>query len=153
MLKDFGLSAGATALKGAAAGAGIDLMVGGMSLGAATLLGAALGAGWAAARRYQQELKAVWRGHQWLCVDDDTVSLLYLRQRKLLHTLTQRGHAAQSRLQLINDYEHSLPKGWDKAIKLLRHNPQWQHASAGNAEYHALQGQIIGWLLEDDRKL
>jgi hypothetical protein len=153
MLKDFGLSAGATALKGAAAGAGIDLMVGGMSLGAATLLGAALGAGWAAARRYQQELKAAWRGHQWLCVDDDTVSLLYLRQRKLLHSLTQRGHAAQSRLQLINDNEHSLPKGWDKAIKALRHNPEWQRAPSGDSEYLALQAQFIDWLLNDDRKV
>ncbi len=150
MLKDFGLNAGATALKGAAAGAGIDLMVGGMSLGAAALLGAALGAGWATVRRYQQEFKAAWRGHKWLCVDDNTVSLLYLRQRKLLHTLTQRGHAAQSKLQLVNDVKHSLPKGWHNLIKTLRHNPEWQHASSTAANYQKLQTQVTNWLLCDE---
>jgi small GTP-binding protein len=149
MLKDFGLSAGSTALKGAAAGAGIDLMVGGMSLGAAALLGAALGASWATARRYQQELKAAWRGHQWLCVDDNTVSLLYLRQRKLLHTLTQRGHAAQSKLALVNDEKHPLPKNWHKVIKALRHNPQWQHASSTDKVYQKLQTLVIDWLQTD----
>ncbi len=147
MLKDFGLTAGATALKGAAAGAGIDLMVGGMSLGAAAMLGAALGAGWATVRRFQQELKASWRGHKWLCVDDNTVSLLYLRQRKLLHTLTRRGHAAQNKLQLVNDEKHSLPKGWHKVIKTLRHKPEWQHASSTAADYQKIQTRVTDWLL------
>jgi len=150
MLKDFGLNAGATALKGAAAGAGIDLMVGGLSLGAATLLGAALGAGWATARRYQQELKAAWRGHKWLCVDENTVSLLYLRQRKLLHTLTQRGHAAQNKLQLTNDLEYALPKRWDKVIKVMRQHPEWQHSSSTDAEYQKLQSLVMGWLLSNE---
>lgn len=151
-LKDFGLNTGATALKGAAAGAGIDLMVGGLSLGAATLLGAAVGAGWATVRRYQQELKAAWRGHKWLCVDDNTVSLLYLRQRKLLHTLTQRGHAAQNGLQLADDEKHSLPKHWYKVIKVLRQNPQWQPGGSTEAEYEKLQIQVVDWLLNDETK-
>ena len=151
MLKDFGLSAGATALKGAAAGAGIDLMVGGLTLGAATMLGAALGAGWATARRYQQELKAALRGNKWLCVDDDTVSLLYLRQRKLLHSLTRRGHAAQNKLQLFNEMEHSLPKPWHKALKVLRQHPEWQNTPSTDAEYEKLQAQVIGWLLSDEK--
>jgi len=112
LLKDFGLSIGASAISGAAMGAGIDLMVGGLTLGAASALGAALGAGWATIRNYQQELQAAWRGHKWLCVDDDTVSLLYLRQRKLLHSLTKRGHASQSKLKILNEPEHNLPKGW-----------------------------------------
>ncbi len=148
-LKDFGLNAGATALKGAAAGAGIDLMVGGLSLGAASMLGAALGAGWATLRRYQQELKAAWRGHKWLCADDNTVSLLYLRQRKLLHTLTKRGHAAQNTLQLDNDEKHSLPKDWNKVIKTMRQNPQWQNTSSTEAEYLDIQSQVINWLLNN----
>jgi hypothetical protein len=149
MLHDFGLDAGATALKGAAAGAGIDLIVGGLSLGAATLLGAALGAGWATLRRYQQELKAAWRGHKWLCVDDNTVSLLYLRQRNLLHTLTQRGHAAQNKLQLTNDVVHVLPQRWAEVIKVLRQNPEWQYFSTTDAEYRQLQSLVINWLLSD----
>ena len=150
MLHDFGLNAGATALKGAAAGAGIDLIVGGLSLGAASLLGAAVGAGWATLRRYQQELKAAWRGHKWLCVDDNTVSLLFLRQRNLLHTLTRRGHASQNKLQLTNDVVHALPQQWDKVIKVLRQNPEWQHLSTTDAEYQRLQSQVMGWLLSDE---
>ena len=135
---------------GAAAGAGSDLMVGGLSLGAATMSGAALGAGWATARRYQQELAAAWRGHKWLCVDENTVGLLYLRQRKLLHALTRRGHAAQNKLQLFNETKHSLPKRWYKVLKVLRQNPQWQHASSTDTEYQELQSQVIDWLLSDD---
>ncbi len=152
MLKDFGMNAGATALKGAAAGAGIDLIVGGLSLGAATMLGAALGAGWATMRRYQQELKAAWRGHTWLCVDDDTVSLLTLRQRKLLHSLTHRGHAAQGKIQLADDKVHALPAGWQKVIKTLRQHPQWQQVPTDNVEYQALQAQVIDWLIHDETR-
>ncbi|MBE9559410.1 MAG: GTPase/DUF3482 domain-containing protein [Proteobacteria bacterium] len=149
-LKDFGLNAGATALKGAAAGAGIDLMVGGMSLGAAAMLGAALGAGWATLRRYQHELVAAWQGHKWLCADDDTVSLLYLRQRKLLHTLTQRGHAAQNNIQLSDNVEHALPRRWHKAVKVLRQNPKWQHKPSSSPEYQKLQTDVIDWLTSDE---
>ena len=152
MLKDFGLSAGATALKGAAAGAGIDLMVGGLSLGAATMLGAALGAGWATARRYQQELKAALRGHKWLCVDDDTVSLLYLRQRNLLHSLTRRGHAAQNKLQFSNGGEHSLSKSWYKVLKVLRQHPEWQNTPSSDEEYEKLQTQVIDLLLSEKKE-
>ena len=150
MLKDFGLNAGATALSGAAVGAGLDLMVGGMSLGAATMLGAVLGAGLATVRKYQQELNAALRGHKWLCVDDNTISLLYLRQRILLHTLTQRGHAAQNKLQLFNDTEHALPKGWYKVINILRQHPEWQQASSTDTEYQKLQIQLIDWLINDE---
>jgi len=150
-LKDFGLNAGATALQGAAAGAGIDLMVGGMSLGAATMLGAALGAGWATLRRYQHELTAAWQGHKWLCADDDTISLLYLRQRKLLRTLTHRGHAAQNNIQLANKIEHTLPKRWHKVITTLRQNPEWQHKPPSSLEYQQLQTEVIGWLMSDEK--
>ena len=150
-LKDFGLNAGATALKGAAAGAGIDLMVGGMSLGAATMLGAALGAGWAALRRYKHELMAAWQGHKWLCADDGTVSLLYLRQRKLLHTLTQRGHAAQNNIQVSDNVEHTLPKQWHKVVTILRQNPEWQHNPSPSLEYQQLQTDVIDWLTSDKK--
>lgn len=146
-LKEFGLNAGATALKGAAAGAGVDLMVGGLSLGTGAMLGAALGAGWATARRYRQELKAAWRGHKWLCVDDNTISLLYLRQRQLLQTLPRRGHAAQHPLQLSNKTEHVLPKQWSKVVQVLRRHPAWQRSSSNDAEYQQLQTQVIEWLL------
>jgi small GTP-binding protein len=153
MLKEFGLDVGASAISGAAVGAGVDLMVGGLSLGAASLLGAAIGGGWATAQRYQKELMAAWRGHQWLCVDDETVSLLYLRQQGLLTTLTHRGHAAQNKLQLFNKTENSLPKKWGYVLKILRQNPQWQNASSDDDEYLKLQEMISGWLLNDERDI
>ena len=147
MLKEFGLDIGASALSGAAVGAGVDLMVGGLSLGAASLLGAAIGGGWATANRYQQEFKAAWRGHQWRCVDDDTVSLLYLRQCRLLSTLSHRGHAAQNRLKLFDNAEVALPQKWNDLLKTLRQNPQWQQATPDDVEYHKLQKLMLGWLL------
>jgi len=149
-LKEFGLSAGASALKGAAAGAGVDLMVGGLSLGTGAVLGAALGAGWSTLRRYRQEIKAALRGNKWLCVDDNTISLLYLRQRELLHALTQRGHAAQTTLQVSSDKQYSLPEPWSKMIKVLRQHPAWQHAPAADEEYQNLQTEVVGWLLDQE---
>jgi hypothetical protein len=147
LLKEFGLDIGASALSGAAVGAGVDLMVGGLSLGAASLLGAAIGGGWATAQRYKQEFKAAWRGHQWLCVDDNTVSLLYLRQCRLLSALSHRGHAAQNSLKLFDHAEVALPQKWNDLLKSLRQNPQWQQATPDDVEYHKLQKLMLGWLL------
>jgi len=153
-LREFGLSAGAAALKGAAAGAGVDLMVGGLSLGAGAALGGVLGAGWATTRHYKQELQAAFRGNKWLCVDDNTIRLLYLRQRELLHTLTQRGHAAQNKLQLsgktTSDNQYKLPQRWPKVIKVLRQHPAWQHGAATDEEYQNLQTEVVGWLLAEE---
>jgi small GTP-binding protein len=147
MLKEFGLDIGASAISGAAVGAGVDLMVGGLSLGAASLLGAVIGGGWATAQRYQQEFKAAWRGHQWLCVDDNTVSLLYLRQCRLLSTLSHRGHAAQKKLKLFDNIEVTLPQKWNDLLKSLRQNPQWQQANPNDVEYQKLQKLMLDWLL------
>jgi small GTP-binding protein len=147
MLKEFGLDIGASALSGAAVGAGVDLMVGGLSLGAASLLGAVIGGGWATAQRYQQEFKAAWRGHQWLCVDDNTVSLLYLRQCRLLSTLSHRGHAAQKKLKLFDNIEVTLPQKLNDLLKSLRQNPQWQQANPNDVEYQKLQKLMLDWLL------
>ena len=148
-LKEFGLSAGATALKGAAAGAGIDLMVGGLSMGAGAALGGLLGAGWATARRYKQELNAALRGNKWLCADDDTIALLYLRQKQLLHTLTQRGHASQEQLRVANSRSLELPAKWSKLINSLRQHPEWRQAPANSEDYRALQDELVGWLVEE----
>jgi hypothetical protein len=147
MLKEFGLGIGASALSGAAVGVSVDLMVGGMSLGAASLLGAAIGGGWATARRYQQEFKAVWRRHQWLCVDDDTVSVLYLRQCRLLSALSRRGHAAQNKLRLVDNGKVALPQKWPSLLKSLRQNPQWHQATPDDVEYHKSQKLMLEWLL------
>ena len=149
VMKEFGLDLGSSALSGAAVGAGIDLMVGGLSLGAASLLGAAVGAGWATAKRYQQELLAAWRGHKWLCVDDNTISLLYLRQRQLLKALTHRGHAAQGRIKLANEQTSQLPRQWNELLQTLRQNPQWQNSMVYDSELEAIQQQMLQWLLAE----
>lgn len=75
-------------------------MVGGLSLGAASALGALAGAGWSTFRRYGDEIKAKLRGAQWLCVDENTLRILYLRQKQLLEKLIHRGHAASDTMQV-----------------------------------------------------
>jgi hypothetical protein len=148
-LKAFGLNASSSALTGAAAGAGVDLMVGGLSLGVATVIGAALGAGVATARRYKQEIKAAWRGNKWLCVDDNTVALLYLRQRELLQRLTRRGHAAQGKMEIVDGSDNTLPNGWSRILEEIRQHPEWQQGASGNAEYERVKSTLIGWLLTE----
>ncbi len=149
-LKAYGLNTGATALKGAAAGAGIDLMVGGLSLGAAAALGAVLGAGWATVRQYQAELKAAWHGNKWLCVDDNTLSLLFLRQQNLLHSLTQRGHASQDKLEVSSNIRQTLPEGWSEFIKSLRLHPAWQQVPLDDSDYQIMEARFVGWLLNEE---
>ncbi|WP_350601786.1 DUF3482 domain-containing protein, partial [Pseudomonas sp. 65/3-MNA-CIBAN-0223] len=51
-LKQLGVKIGSGLAAGAAAGAGVDLMVGGITLGAAALLGAIAGGGAQTARHY-----------------------------------------------------------------------------------------------------
>ena len=146
-LKAFGLNASSSALTGAAAGAGVDLMVGGLSLGTATVIGAAIGAGMATARRYKQELRAAWRGNKWLCVDDNTVTLIYLRQRDLLRRLTRRGHAAQGKVEIDGNRDSAIPKGWPKVLEEMRQHPEWQQGGAGNSDYERVRSTVTGWLL------
>ncbi len=148
-LKAFGQNASASALTGAAAGAGFDLMVGGISLGAATMVGAALGAGLATARRYRDELRAAWRGNKWLCVDENTLRILFLRQRELLHILTQRGHAAVSKVELGNKSAYKLPRDWLKVVERLRQNPQWRDNKSSDPGYKDIANIVTRWLLED----
>ena len=90
-LKLFGLDARSSAVKGAAAGAGVDLMVGGLSLGTGAALGALLGAGFSTFRRFGAEIAAAVKSEAWACVDEQTLELLYLRQQDLLARLMHRG--------------------------------------------------------------
>ncbi len=119
-IKMFGLDARSSALKGAAAGAGVDLMVGGLSLGAATALGAALGAGFSTAKRYGKDIKARFRGDDIVCADDTTIELLYLRQQDLLYRLMHRGHAAQGGVSVDDKGLQKLPENWKEILAGLR---------------------------------
>ncbi|MGV8842949.1 MAG: DUF3482 domain-containing protein [Pseudomonas sp.] len=99
-LRQLGVKIGGGLAAGAAAGAGIDLLVGGITLGAATLLGALAGGALQTARSYGGRLLGKFKGHRELTVDDAVLRLLALRQRQLLHALQARGHGALGAIQL-----------------------------------------------------
>lgn len=153
ILKAYGLDVGSAAAKGAAAGVGIDLMVGGMSLGAASALGAIAGAGWSTFRRYGEEIKATVKGTKWQCADETSLQVLYLRQKHLLKKLMHRGHAAQDTLQVDKAGNEKLPNDWSKLISALRQNPGWQESSAlrnSNPQYQQIEAKLVDELLGEE---
>ncbi|UJP04819.1 MAG: GTPase/DUF3482 domain-containing protein [Nitrosomonas sp.] len=152
ILKAYGLDVGSAAAKGAAAGVGIDLMVGGLSLGAASALGALAGAGWSTFKRYGDEIKATVRGTKWHCADDTTLQILYLRQKHLLKKLMHRGHAAQDPLHVDKTDEEKIPENWHPLISVLRQNPGWREVAAmrtDTVQLQAIETQLINALLDN----
>jgi small GTP-binding protein len=152
ILKAYGLDVGSAAAKGAAAGAGIDLMVGGMSLGAASALGAIAGAGWSTFRRYGDEIKATVQGAKWQCADETTLQILYLRQKHLLKKLMHRGHAAQDTMKVDTADTEKLPDNWSKLTSALRQNPAWQEPTVtrnNNPQYQEIEAKLVGALLDE----
>lgn len=153
ILKAYGLDLGSAAAKGAAAGAGIDLMVGGMSLGAASALGAIAGAGWSTFKRYGDEIKATVKGAKWQCADETTLQILYLRQKHLLKKLMHRGHAAQDTLHVDKADSEKLPDDWNKITSVLRQNPAWQEPSGirnNNPQYQEIEAKLVESLLAEN---
>jgi len=131
-LRQLGVKIGGGLAAGAAAGAGIDLLVGGLTLGAATLLGALAGGSAQTARHFGNRIMGKLRGERELTVDDAVLRLLALRQRQLLRALAARGHAAQQAIQLEtpqdrNWREERLPGALDKA----RAHPEWSSLNPG----------------------
>lgn len=156
VLKAYGLDVGSAALKGAAAGAGIDLMVGGLSLGAASALGALAGTSWSTFKRYGKEIQAKIQGAQWLCADENTLRILYLRQQHLLAKLMHRGHAAYHIDQIdtaTTTPSKKLPDDWSAMISTLQQNPTWQKPTASRnqkPQYQAIETKLINALLDND---
>jgi len=153
ILKAYGLDVGSAAAKGAAAGAGIDLMVGGLSLGAASALGALAGASWSTFKRYGDEIKATVQGTKWLCVDENTLQVLYLRQKQLLEKLMHRGHAACNTMQVDTPEKTQLPDNWAGLISALRQNPAWYESSVSrnnNKQYLEIESKLIATILGNE---
>ncbi|WP_164742435.1 DUF3482 domain-containing protein [Pseudidiomarina mangrovi] len=132
-LKAFGIKTGLGVGSGAAAGAGIDLLLGGASLGAAAALGATIGGVYQGWQSFGKRLVSQWRGYQSLQVQDAIVALLMRRQQLLVAALERRGHAAQQPLhlepmsplrQLLP--QHHLPSLVDQA----RRQPHWSRLNA-----------------------
>jgi len=97
-----GVRLGTGAAAGAAAGVGIDLMLGGLTLGTAAALGALAGGGWQAVRQFGDRVVEKLRGQRELSVDDAILRLLALRQLRLIDALETRGHAAVAPIRLVD---------------------------------------------------
>jgi hypothetical protein len=125
-LKQLGVRVGGGIAAGAAAGAGVDLLVGGITLGAAALVGALAGGALQTARSYGSRLLGKLKGQRELTVDDAVLRLLVLRQRQLLQALNARGHAAMERIQLDSQQDKTWREGkLPEALRKARAHPQW----------------------------
>ncbi|WP_312514445.1 GTPase/DUF3482 domain-containing protein [Stutzerimonas nitrititolerans] len=125
-LKQLGVKIGGGMAAGAAAGAGVDLMVGGITLGAAALLGAIAGGGAQTARHYGSRLLGKLKGQRELTVDDAVLRLLAMRQRQLLAALAARGHAAMDAIRLDAADDKAWREGkLPEALQRCRAHPDW----------------------------
>ncbi|WP_413700984.1 DUF3482 domain-containing protein [Psychromonas sp. KJ10-10] len=127
-LQAFGIDLGGHIAKGAGIGVAIDVAVGGITLGAVALSGGLVGALWGVKQRYYDEIEAKIRGKRYLCVDDATLQVLWLRQLTLLMTLQQRGHASFNKIELQASTSLSadnLPQDWGRYLSQLRSHPEW----------------------------
>jgi len=131
-LKQLGIKLGGGAVAGAAAGAGIDLAVGGLTLGVAALAGAIAGGALGTARSYGSRLLGKLKGQQELTVDDAVLRLLAVRQKQLLQALDSRGHAAIKRIRLDTPPDQSWREGrLPAALSKARAHPQWSSLNPG----------------------
>jgi hypothetical protein len=125
-LKLLGVRVGSGIAAGAAAGAGVDLLVGGITLGAAALVGAIAGGALQTARSYGGRLLGKLKGQRELTIDDAVLRLLALRQRMLLQALEARGHAAMDSIKLSTPQDKTWREGkLPDALHKARAHPQW----------------------------
>lgn len=131
-LRQMGVKIGGGMAAGAAAGAGVDLLVGGITLGAAAAIGALLGGAAQTLRNYGQRLKGALGGQRELTVDDAVLRLLALRQRQLLTAIDARGHAARQAIELATPQAQSWREGSLPApLRRARAHPEWSTLNRG----------------------
>lgn len=133
-LQEFGIKASGNFAKGAGVGVAVDLMAAGLTLGTATVAGGLVGVLWGVKQRYYEEIQAKLKGHRYLCADDLTLQVLWLRQLSLLSALQQRGHASMTKMSLSKSSEHLLiaEKQWSKWLSSARQHPQWTTLNASD---------------------
>lgn len=150
-LKLLGVRVGGGIAAGAAAGAGVDLLVGGITLGAAALVGAIAGGALQTARSYGGRLLGKLKGKRELTVDDAVLRLLALRQRQLMQALAVRGHAAMDSITLGTPQDKTWREGkLPDALHKARAHPQWSslnpHAKLSQADRQE-QIEVLAGLL------
>ncbi len=133
-LTALGLNLGGGAAAGAAAGFGVDLMLGGASLGTGAAVGALMGGGLQTLRRFgrrvgsqlNQTIQGAVLNRQFLRVDDKILQVLLTRQLLLLSALQKRGHAAIRQVQVDNAVLEQLWQGEiEQAVGVIRPFTAW----------------------------
>ncbi|MEH6351185.1 GTPase/DUF3482 domain-containing protein [Pseudomonas sp. 3JA] len=148
-LKQLGVRVGGGIAAGAAAGAGVDLLVGGLTLGAAALAGAIVGGTLQTARSYGNRLMGKLKGQRELTVDDSVLRLLALRQRQLLQALDQRGHAAMDSIRIATPQDKTWREGkLPDALNKARAHPQWSSLNTQPRLSQAERQELIEQLAE-----
>ena len=152
-LRQLGVRLGGGVAAGAAAGAGIDLLVGGLTLGAATALGALAGGAWQTFGHYGQRLLGKLKGQRELSVDDSVLRLLALRQRQLLAALQTRGHAAMEAIRVASPEDKQWREGkLPDALRKARAHPEWStlngHKRVEKSERQEQVAKLAEQLLE-----
>ncbi|MGN2410965.1 GTPase/DUF3482 domain-containing protein [Pseudomonas syringae] len=153
-LKLMGVRVGGGVAAGAAAGAGVDLMVGGVTLGAAALVGAIAGGALSTARSYGGRLLGKLKGRRELTVDDAVLRLLALRQGHLLLALGVRGHAAIHSMELTTPQDKTWRKGKiPEPLSRARAHPQWStlnpHPRPNQGERQEAIDELADVVLQD----
>jgi len=151
-LRRMGVQVSTGVAAGAAAGVGVDLMVGGLTLGAAAALGALAGGLWQAVGHYGGRLAAKLRGQRELSVDDAVLRAVALRQLLLIDALARRGHAALVPIELDARppaSDDSRRAAWRSgalppALRRARAHPEWVDAGdpAREAAVEALLAEL-----------
>ena len=125
-LRQLGIRFGTGAAAGAAAGAGVDLMVGGLTFGTATAIGALAGGGWQAVRQFGDRVLGSVTGQRQLAVDDGILRFLAVRQLHLLCALETRGHGAISPIHGLVDQVRQWREGALPApLRKARAHREW----------------------------
>lgn len=127
-LRQFGIKAGKSAAAGAAAGAGVDIMMLGTTLGAGTAVGAALGGMWQSWQSVGKKVREHWRGYRELSVETSILQLLATRQQALTKQLSARSHAQHTPQPLI--YQSEAQANIMEYLEEARIHPEWSKISA-----------------------
>lgn len=134
-LQEMGIRVGSGAAAGAAAGLGVDVLLGGMTLGAAAATGALIGGGWQTFRHFGEQLKGQMTGAKQLRIDDNILLGLAARECALVIALERRGHAARTRANVDGELESKLSAALQSTLPRLlrtaRRHSEWAYTKEG----------------------